>query len=99
MRGKVVVFHEGRGSQEGIFAELKSDCQMGYIPVPTRVGNQFYLLSALLAYNLNRELQMQVHPVARRTNEKRAALWIFQEFNILRRNLLQRAGRVICPNG
>ena len=25
---KVVAFHEGRGSQEGIFAELKSHCQM-----------------------------------------------------------------------
>ncbi|MGH6636033.1 MAG: hypothetical protein ACRED0_07820 [Gammaproteobacteria bacterium] len=36
----VVAFHEGRGSQEGVFAELKSDCQIGYIPVTTRVGNQ-----------------------------------------------------------
>ena len=37
---KVVLFHEGRGSQEGIFAELKTHCQMGYVPVKTRVGNQ-----------------------------------------------------------
>ncbi len=95
--GKVVVFHEGRGSQEGIFAELKSDCQMGYIPVTTRVGNQLYLLSALLAHNLNRELQKQVHPIAHRTTEKRTAL--FQELNTFRRNLLQRAGRIIRPNG
>ena len=29
---KVVAFHEGRGSQEGIFAELKSHCQMDYSP-------------------------------------------------------------------
>ena len=40
---KVVAFHEGRGSQEGIFAELKSYCQMDYVPVTTRVGNQLYL--------------------------------------------------------
>ena len=33
---KVVLFHEGRGSQEGIFAELKTHCQMGYVPVKTR---------------------------------------------------------------
>ena len=96
---KVVAFHEGRGSQEGVFAELKSDCQMGYIPVTTRVGNQLYLLSALLAHNLNRELQMQVQPITRRTTEKRAALWKFQELNTLRRNLLQRAGRIIRPKG
>ena len=72
---------------------------MGYIPVTTRVGNQLYLLSALLAHNLNRELQMQVHPIARRTTEKRTALWLFQELNTFRRNLLQRAGRIIRPNG
>ena len=36
---KVVAFHEGRGSQEGIFAELKTHCQMDYVPVKTRVGN------------------------------------------------------------
>ena len=28
---KVVRFHEGRGSQEGIFAELKTHCRMGSI--------------------------------------------------------------------
>ena len=33
---RVVRFHEGRGSQEEIFAELKS--QMDYVPVTTRVG-------------------------------------------------------------
>ena len=37
---KVVAFHKGRGSQEGIFAELKTHCQMDYVPVKTRVGNQ-----------------------------------------------------------
>lgn len=96
---RVVAFHEGRGSQEGVFAELKSDCQMGYIPVTTQVGNQLYLLAALLAHNLNRELQMQVHPRSRRTTAKRAALWIFHEVKTLRRNLLQRAGRIIRPQG
>lgn len=96
---RVVAFHEGRGSQEGVFAELKSDCQIGYIPVTTRVGNQLYLLAGLLAHNLNRELQMQVHPRSRRTTAKRAALWIFQEIKTVRRNLLQRAGRIIRPQG
>lgn len=81
------------------FAELKTDCQIGYIPVTTRVGNQLYLLCALLAHNLNRELQMQVQPITRRTTEKCAELWKFQELNTLRRNLLQRAGRIIRPNG
>ena len=91
--------HEGRGSQEGIFAELKTDCQMGHIPVTTRVGNQLYLFAAVLAHNLTRELQMQTDPPPRFTTAKRAALWPFKQLKTLRRNLLQRAGRLIRPQG
>lgn len=96
---RVVSFHEGRGSQEGIFAELKSHCQMDYVPVTTRVGNQIYLLSAMLAHNLTRELQMIAHPLQRGTTAKRAALWAFEQLHTMRRNLLQRAGRLIRPQG
>jgi hypothetical protein len=95
----IIQFHEGRGSQEGIFGELKTDCQMGHVPVTTRVGNQLYLFAAILAHNLTRELHMQVAPPARATTAKRAALWPFQQLNTLRRNLLQRAGRLIRPQG
>ena len=72
---------------------------MGYIPVTTRVGNQLYLFSAILAHNLNRELQMHVQPKPRRTTPKRAALWKFQQIKTMRRNWLQRAGRIIRPKG
>jgi len=96
---KVVAFHEGRGSQEGIFAELKSHCQMDYIPVTTRVGNQLYMFAGILAHNLTRELQMQLTPRARGTTAKRAALWCFREISTLRRTLIQRAGRIIRPAG
>lgn len=96
---KVVAFHEGRGSQEGIFAELKSHCQMDYIPVNTRVGNQLYLFAAILAHNLTRELQIQLTPRTRATTAKRAALWCFREIENLRRNLIQRAGRILRPAG
>ena len=95
----VVAFHEGRGSQEGIFAELKSHCQMDYIPVTTRVGNQLYMFASILAHNLTRELQIQVTPRARGTTAKRAALWCFREIETLRRTLIQRAGRIIRPAG
>ena len=47
----VVEFHEGRGAQEGVFAELKSYCQMEYIPVRKETGNQTWLLAAVLAHN------------------------------------------------
>ena len=42
-------------------------CQMGYVPVKTRVGNQLYMFAGILAHNLTRELQMRLSPRARRT--------------------------------
>jgi hypothetical protein len=96
---RIVAFHEGRGSQEGIFAELKSHCQMDYIPVTTRVGNQLYMFAGILAHNLTRELQMLLTPRTRGTTAKRAALWCFREMETLRRTIIQRAGRIIRPAG
>ena len=96
---KVVLFHEGRGSQEGIFSELKTHCQMDYVPVKTRVGNQLYMFAGILAHNLTRELQIRLNPRARGTTAKRAALWCFREIETLRRTLIQRAGRIIRPAG
>ena len=96
---KTLVFHNGRGSQEGIFAELKSDNALGYVPTRTWVGNQIYLLSVLLAHNLGRELQMIAHPPSRATLEKRPAFWAFERLDTFRRRILQRAGRLIRPQG
>lgn len=95
----VVKFHEGRGSQEGIFGEAKTHCKMGHIPVTTRAGNQLYMLSAMIAHNVTRELHMLSHEPTRGTTAKRAALWAFTQLHTLRRNIIQRAGRLIRPNG
>ena len=95
----VVAFHEGRGAQEGIFGELKSHCQMGYVPVRRRLGNQLYLLAGLLAHNLTRELQMITTPPIRQTTPGRTALWAFEKLDTLRNTLLHRAGRLTRPQG
>jgi hypothetical protein len=96
---KVVAFHEGRGSQEGIFGELKSHCQMGYVPVRKWLGNQTYLLAGLVAHNLLRELQMTTTAPCRRTTEKRTPLWAFERLSTFRAGLIQRAGRFTRPQG
>lgn len=96
--GAVVAFHEGRGSQEAIFAELKSHCHQDYVPVKTLCGNQTYLLAGLFAHNLCRELQMQTMPPIRRTTAKRACLWAFQKVETLRKTFIQRAGRLTHPH-
>lgn len=95
----VLAFHNGRGAQEGVFAELKSQAHMEYVAVRSLCGNQAYLAAAILAHNLNRELQMLTREPDRRTTDNRAALWIFQELKTVRRTLLQRAGRLTRPNG
>ena len=93
----VVKFHEGRGAQESMFAELKSQCHMEAIPVRTKVGNQICMLSALLAHNLTRELHMIVHPSHRGTTAKRSPCWVFHKLGTIRNKLLFRVGRLIHP--
>ena len=95
----VVDYHDGRGSQEGIFAELKSHCHVDYVPVRTRHGNETYLLAGLFAFNLTRELQMQTAPPTRNTTRQRSTLWTFEQVDTIRRTILQRAGRLSRPGG
>lgn len=95
---RVAAYHEGRGSQEGVFAELKSHCHLDYIPVRRWYGNQTYLLAGLFAYNLIRELQMQTARPARHTTAKRASLWIFEKVDTIRKTIIQRAGRLTRPH-
>jgi len=95
----VVDYHDGRGSQEGIFAELKSHCHMDYVPVRTQRGNETYLLAGLFAFNFTRELQMQNKTPERNTTRNRATLWSFQRVDTIRKTILQRAGRLSRPAG
>ena len=93
----VLQFHNGRGSQEGLFAELKSQLSMEYMPSKTLIGNKIYRSSAVLAHNLHRELQMRITPRAERSTTKRAALWVFERVGSFRSRLIQRAGRLTRP--
>jgi hypothetical protein len=96
---KILRYHNGRATQESVFGELKSQSQMDYIAVRGLLGNQLYMLAAVLSHNLNRELQMATRPPDRGTSEKRTTLWIFEELQSLRHRLIQRAGRFTNPQG
>ena len=95
----ILLFHNGRASQENMFSELKSQCNLDYVPTRRLSGNQLYFLSAVFAHNLYRELQMIVRRTDRPTTPKRAALWIFEEAASIRHKLIQRAGRLTRPHG
>jgi hypothetical protein len=95
---KIVRFHEGRGQQENIFSELKDQANMDYLPSRSWAGNKIYLICAILAHNLGRELQMDASESQRGTTEKRSPLWIFEGLGVMRRKFLQRAGRLTRNN-
>lgn len=95
----VMLFHHGRGSQEGIIGEAKSSAMMDYVPTRSWAGNLFYMMALIMAHNATRELQMQTKPRVRGTNPKRAALWLFEKLETLRNKLIRRAGRVHYPDG
>lgn len=95
----VMLFHHGRGSQEGIIGEAKSAAMMDYVPTRSWAGNLFYMLASITAHNVTRELQMQTKSRLCGTNPKRAALWLFEKLETVRNKLVRRAGRVHRPDG
>jgi len=96
---KVVRFHEGRGQQEHIFAELKSQTNMDYVPSRSWAGNKIYLLCSIMAHNLARELQMEAAGAQHGTTQRRKPLWTFEGLDVMRRKFIQRAGRLTRTNG
>jgi hypothetical protein len=95
----VLLFHNGRGSQEKIFGEAKQHAALDVIPTRTLFGNQLFTLAAMLAHNLTRELQMQVLPRKPKTKAKRPAHWEFLELGTIRQRWLHVAGRLTRPAG
>ena len=72
---------------------------MSYVPCNTWNANKLFLLSNVFAHNLTRELQMRYQERERNTTVKRPALWRFNRIGTLRKQILQRAGRLIRPQG
>ena len=95
----VVLFHNGRGSQEAIFGDAKTYSGLDVIPTKRLIGNQIFTLCSMIAHNLSRELQMVTGPIFPHTTKKRAALWNFEKMSTLRHRIIQRAGRLTRPQG
>jgi len=97
--GKVCCFHEGRGYQEKIYAELKDQTNADYIACRRLNANRTWLSCAILTHNLARELQMRADPPSRGLTAGRTVQWVFQGLATIRRTVLQRAGRLTRPHG
>jgi hypothetical protein len=95
----VLLFHNGRGSQEKLFGEAKQHAALDVIPTRRKIGNQIFILAGMLAHNLGRELQMATRPADRSDLEKRPAKWEFESLGTIRQHLLQNAGTLARPQG
>jgi Holliday junction resolvase RusA-like endonuclease len=95
----VLFFHNGRGSQETIFGDMKTDCPLDYIPTRRRIGNEIWMLSAVMAHNLSHEIQMRSLTRTVITSPKRACRYVFEKLGSIRHRIIQRAGRLTRPNG
>jgi hypothetical protein len=95
----VVLFHNGRGSQEAIFGNAKTDAALDVIPSKRLAGNQVFTLCAMMAHNLSREIQMLASPPQPRSLPKRPAAWTFERLDTIRHRIIQRAGRLTRPRG
>lgn len=94
---ELLEFHNGRGAQEGIFGESKSQLHLDYIPSRRLIPNQVWSICVAIAHNLGREMQMLVRPPDRGNKLTRACLWIFDRFATLRHRIIHRAGRLTRP--
>jgi hypothetical protein len=95
----VVLFHNGRGSQECIFGDAKNDAALDVIASRRLAGNQLFTLCSMMAHNLSREIQMLAAPFGSRALPKRPAAWTFEKLDTLRHRIIQRAGRFTRPQG
>jgi len=95
----VLLFHNGRGSQEKIFGEAKQNVALDLVPTRRKVGNQLFTLAGMLAHNLARELQMTAAHRQHGTLLKRPSCWDFLSLGTIRQRLLHRAGSLSRPQG
>lgn len=95
----IIMFHNGRGSQEAIFAEAKSNAGLDVLPSRSLAGNQIFTLCSIMAHNLSKEIQMIASSPSIRALPKRPAVWSFQKLDTLRHRIIQRAGRLTRPQG
>jgi len=78
---KVVLFHKGRGSWEGILGDAKNNAALDVIHSGPSAGNQiFTLCTMMITQNLSREKQTRAAPSAQQAIPKRAIVWPFKDW-------------------
>jgi hypothetical protein len=92
-------FQNGRGVQEKIIGELKSGLAFASIPSQSYSANTAWQKLNVLTHNLLTTFQLRTAPAPRRRSLKRTALYVIRSAATLRFEWLNRAGRLVRPNG
>lgn len=92
-------FHNGRGSHEKVYGELKGGLAFDCVPSLSQPANEAWQMLSVLAFNLSRSFQTRTAAPARFTNRKRRTLHRFVSIHTLRYEILSRAALLIRPAG
>jgi hypothetical protein len=92
-------FQNGRGMQEKIIGELKSGLAFGSIPSQTYSANTAWQKLNVLTHNLLTTFQLRTTATPRPRSLKRTALYVLRSAATLRFEWLNRAARLVRPNG
>lgn len=92
-------FQNGRGVQEKVIGELKSGLAFGSIPSQSYSANTAWQKLNILTHNLLTTFQLRTTATPRPRSLKRTALYVLRSAATLRFEWLNRAARLVRPNG
>jgi hypothetical protein len=89
----------GRGSHEKAYAELKHGFAFDCVPTRSYGANSAWQVLSVLAFNLMKSFQVATTAKPRTRSRKRRVIYQLQTIQTLRSQWLNRAGRLIRPDG
>lgn len=92
-------FMAGRGTHEKVYGELKTGFAFDTVPSLALGANSAWQVLSVLAFNLSRAMQASLQTPRPVTTAKRAARFCYRSIRTLRFEWLNRAGRLVRPNG
>jgi hypothetical protein len=96
---QLIHFMDGRGEHEKVIGHLKGQLAFASVPTHRYGANSAWQQLVTIAHNLLVSFQIDTGARRRNRSEKRTCLYELKTAQSLRFELLNRAGRVVRPNG
>ena len=89
----------GRGVHEKVIGELKTGLALDSVPTNHYAANSAWQQLVVLAHNLLANFQIETGISARSRTQKRTSLWVLEQVQTLRFELINQAGLILTPKG